>query len=93
MIPYSRQFISQNDIKNVTKVLKSKFITQGKKVEEFENRLSEYCNAKFAVTANSATSALHIACISLDLKKMIIYGLFLILLLQAQIVLYIVVQS
>ena len=53
MIPYSRQFISQNDIKNVTKVLKSKFITQGKKVEEFENRLSEYCNAKFAVTANS----------------------------------------
>ena len=40
MIPYSRQFISQNDIKNVTKVLKSKFITQGKKVEEFENRLS-----------------------------------------------------
>lgn len=69
MIPYSRQFISQNDIKNVTKVLKSKFITQGKKVEEFENRLSEYCNAKFAVTANSATSALHIACISLDLKK------------------------
>ena len=69
MIPYSRQLISENDIKNVIKVLKSKIITQGKKVEEFEKKLSEYCNAKFAVTANSATSALHIACISLGLKK------------------------
>ncbi len=69
MIPYSRQLISQNDIKNVTKVLNSKLITQGKKVEEFENKLSKYCNAKFAVTANSATSALHIGCISLGLKK------------------------
>lgn len=69
MIPYSRQSISQKDIENVVKVLNSKLITQGKKIEEFEKKLAKYCNAKFAVATNSATSALHIACLSLGLKK------------------------
>ena len=69
MIPYSRQQISQIDVKNVIRVLKSKLITQGKKVEEFENKLANFCKSKFAVTTNSATSALHISCISLGLSK------------------------
>ncbi len=69
MIPYSRQQISQIDVKNVIRVLKSKLITQGKKVEEFENKLADFCKSKFAVTTNSATSALHISCISLGLSK------------------------
>ena len=68
-IPYSRQDISKDDIKNVIEVLKSDFITQGPKVPLFEKLISEYCGAKYAHAVNSATSGLHIACLSLDLKK------------------------
>jgi len=69
MIPYSRQNIDKNDIKSVTKVLKSDYLTQGPKVEIFEKKINKYCGVKFGVAVNSATSALHIACISLELKK------------------------
>ena len=69
MIPYNRQHISNQDIRSVVKVLRSDLITQGNKVIEFEKKLSNYCDAKFAVTTNSATSALHIACVSIGLKK------------------------
>jgi len=48
-IPYSRQFIDQDDINDVIKVLKSDFITQGPKIQEFEQKLAEYCGAKYAV--------------------------------------------
>ncbi len=67
MIPYGRQNISQEDIDSVVEVLRSDFITQGPVVPLFEKTVAEYCGAKHAVAVNSATSALHIACISLGL--------------------------
>tara|TARA_B100000427_G_scaffold329152_1_gene344283 strand:+ start:1503 stop:2669 length:1167 start_codon:yes stop_codon:yes gene_type:complete len=66
MIPYGRQNISQEDVKAVSDVLKSDFLTQGNAVPEFENKVSEYCNVNFAFAVNSATSALHISCLALD---------------------------
>jgi len=61
-IPYGRQDISQTDIDAVIDVLRSDFLTQGPKVDEFERTVSSYCNASHAVAVNSGTSALHIAC-------------------------------
>ena len=69
MIPYSKQNISESDINAVVEVLRSDFLTQGDKVPEFEKRVAEYCNSKFAIAANSATSCLHLACMALELKK------------------------
>ena len=69
MIPYGRQEITQADIDSVVEVLRSDFLTQGPKVPAFELALSIYCGAKFAVAVNSATSALHIACLALGLGK------------------------
>ena len=58
-----------NDIEEVTKTLRSSFLTQGGKVDEFEVALSRKVGAKYAVAVNSATSALHLACLALGLKK------------------------
>lgn len=69
MIPYGRQNISEKDIAAVVDVLKSDYLTQGPKVPEFEKKIAEYANAKFAVAVNSATSALHIACLAFNVKK------------------------
>lgn len=69
MIPYGRQDISQQDIDAVVEVLQSDFLTQGPKVLAFEKSVMEACNAKYAVAVNSATSALHIACLALGLGK------------------------
>ena len=69
IIPYGRQSIDNRDIKNVVNVLKSDFLTSGPIVEKFEKEIRKYCNSKFAVSANSATSALHIACLALGLSK------------------------
>ena len=68
MIPYGRQDITVKDIKEVEKILRSDFLTQGPTVTHFEKKVSEYCKAKYAVAVNSATSALHIACLALGLK-------------------------
>ena len=62
MIPYARQHISNQDINFVKKILKSEYLTSGPTTIKFEKKVAEYCNAKFAVATNSATSALHIAC-------------------------------
>jgi UDP-4-amino-4,6-dideoxy-N-acetyl-beta-L-altrosamine transaminase len=67
MIPYSRQDITDDDIIEVNKILQSDFLTQGPTVPKFEQLVSNYCGAKHAVAVNSATSALHIACLALDL--------------------------
>jgi len=67
MIPYGRQDISQEDIDAVVDVLRSDFLTQGPCVPEFERLVGEAVNARYAVAVNSATSALHIACIALGL--------------------------
>ncbi len=63
-IPYSRQSIDDEDIKVVVDVLKSDFITQGPKVQEFESALAEYCGSKYAVVFSSGTAALHASCFS-----------------------------
>ena len=67
MIPYGRQEITRSDIDAVVAVLQSDFLTQGPAVPGFENAVASWCGAKRAVAANSATSALHIACLSLGL--------------------------
>lgn len=67
MIPYGLQDINQADIDAVVEVLKSDFLTQGPQVPKFEKAVSSYCNSKFSIAVNSATSALHIACLALDL--------------------------
>ncbi len=68
-LPYGRQHIDANDIEAVCDVLKSDFITQGPVVEQFEQTMAGYCGAAHAVAVNSATSALHIACLALDVGK------------------------
>jgi len=67
IIPYGRQDITEEDINEVTKILRSDFLTQGPQVPKFEKKVSEYCNVSYATAVNSATSALHIACMALDL--------------------------
>ena len=67
MIPYGRQDITQTDIDAVVAVLRSDYLTQGPMVPRFEQTVAQYCGASHAVAVNSATSALHIACLSLGL--------------------------
>src|SRR5690606_15274044 len=69
LIPYGRQDITDRDIDEVVAVLKSDFLTQGPMVPQFENVVAEYCGAKYALAVNSATSALHIACLVLGLHE------------------------
>lgn len=61
-IPYSTQWIDDDDIKAVVDVLRSPLLTQGPKIPEFEAKVAQYCGAKYAVAVNSGTAALHIAC-------------------------------
>jgi perosamine synthetase len=68
-IPYGRQFIDEDDIKEVVKVLKSPWITQGPKIREFEEALCKYTGAKYAVVVSSGTAALHIACLAAGIKR------------------------
>ena len=65
MIPYGRQSISEADIEAVAEVLRSDFLTQGPVVPAFEQAVTELTGAKHGIAANSATSALHLACIAL----------------------------
>ena len=73
MINYSKQSINFKEIKVVTNVLKSNYLTQGPLVPKFEKRIKNYCKSKYAVAVNSATSGLHIACMSLGIKKDIVW--------------------
>lgn len=65
-IPYGRQHIDDEDIAAVVDTLKSDFLTQGPKVPEFESQLCHLTGAQFACATNSATSALHLACLALN---------------------------
>lgn len=67
-IPYGRQDVNQADIQAVIEVLQSDWLTQGPTIEHFEQKVAEYCGAKYAVAVNSATSALHIACMAAGLE-------------------------
>ena len=60
-IPYGHQWIDNDDIKEVVKVLKSDWLTQGPNVEAFEKAVAKYCKAKYAVAVSSGTSALYLA--------------------------------
>ena len=64
-VPYARQSINEEDIAAVTNVLRSDFLTQGPAVPAFEHAIRTYCNAAYGVAMNSATSALHVACLAL----------------------------
>jgi len=68
-IPYGRQDISAVDIQTVVDVLKSDYLTQGPQVPLFEKTVANYCGVKNAIAVNSATSALHLACLALGLGK------------------------
>jgi UDP-4-amino-4,6-dideoxy-N-acetyl-beta-L-altrosamine transaminase len=68
-IPYGRQSINQQDIDAVVEVLQSDWITQGPTIERFEKAVAEYCGVRYAVAVSSATAALHVACLALNLKE------------------------
>lgn len=68
-IPYGKQNINQQDIDAVIDILQSDFLTQGPQVPLFEKTVAEYVGAEYALAVNSATSALHIACLALGLQK------------------------
>lgn len=69
MIPYGKQEITQQDIEAVVDVLKSDFLTQGPQVPAFEKSIMNAVSAEYALAVNSATSALHIACLALGVGK------------------------
>jgi len=69
VIPYGKQEITQADIDAVVEVLNSDFLTQGPKVPAFEQTICDHTGASYSVAANSATSALHIACLALGLGE------------------------
>lgn len=66
MIPYGRQDISEADISAVVEVLRSDYLTQGPVVPRFESAVGKFCGAKYGVAVSSATAALHIACLALE---------------------------
>lgn len=69
MIPYGKQTVTEEDLRAVINVLKSDFLTQGPVVPNFENKLSEITGARHVTAVNSATSALHIACLALGVNS------------------------
>ena len=69
MTPYARPKIFKQDIINVNKVLKSQYLTTGPEILKFEKKLSSLCKSRYALTSNSATSALHLCCLALGLTK------------------------
>ena len=69
IIPYGRQWVDASDIREVIKVLKSDWLTQGPKIKEFEDALCKYTGAKYAVAVSSGTAALHISCLAANIKR------------------------
>lgn len=69
MIPYGKQDINQQDINAVISVLESDYLTQGPQVPRFEQAINKLTQSQYAVAVNSATSALHIACLALGVGK------------------------
>lgn len=69
MIPYGRQSICPEDVEAIRQVLLSDFLTQGPSVPQFEDELRKKVSVKHAVACNSATSALHLACMALGVHE------------------------
>ena len=68
-LSYGHQYIDQNDIKAVIKVLKTDWLTCGPKVLKFEKKLASFCNARYAVAVSSGTAALHTAYWASSIQK------------------------
>lgn len=68
-IPYSRQWVSKDDISKVVKVLKSDYLTQGHEIQLFEESVAKYCNVKYGVAFSSGTAALHGACFAAGISN------------------------
>ena len=69
LIPYGKQDISDQDVKAVIEVLKSDLLTQGPKIEEFENEFANYIGCKYAVSVANGTAALHLSALALGVNK------------------------
>ena len=69
MINYGKHFIDKSDIRHVANTLNSEWLTQGPKVKTFEDNLKKFLGSKYSLVVNSGTAALHLACISIGLKK------------------------
>jgi UDP-4-amino-4,6-dideoxy-N-acetyl-beta-L-altrosamine transaminase len=67
-IPYGKQNITDTDVQNVVEVLKSKFLTQGPKIDEFESKFSDYVGCKYSTAVANGTAGLHIAAMALGVK-------------------------
>ncbi|SDW09885.1 UDP-4-amino-4,6-dideoxy-N-acetyl-beta-L-altrosamine transaminase [Tepidimicrobium xylanilyticum] len=68
-LPYAQQWVDEEDVGEVVKVLKSDFLTTGPKIEEFEKRFADYVGAKYAVSISNGTAALHAACFAAGIKE------------------------
>ena len=69
IIPYGRHYIDESDVESVVDVLRNGMLTQGPKVAEFEEKIANYVGAKYAVAVSSATAALHLSSIVLELEE------------------------
>lgn len=67
-IPYGKQYISELDISAVVETLRSDYLTQGPKVEEFENAFSNYIGCKYSIAVANGTAALHLCALALDVQ-------------------------
>lgn len=67
LLPYGHQWISEADIRAVMRVLRAERITQGPKIQEFEEAVASYCGSRYAVAVSSGTAALHLACLAADI--------------------------
>lgn len=68
-IPLARPYFDHNEIEEIETVLKSGWVSQGPKVQEFENKIAQYLGARFAVATSSCTSALHLALLSIGIDE------------------------
>lgn len=68
-IPYGKQYISEEDIQAVTDVLRSNFLTQGPKIEEFEKAFADYVGSRYAVAVANGTAALHLSALALGINE------------------------
>jgi UDP-4-amino-4,6-dideoxy-N-acetyl-beta-L-altrosamine transaminase len=72
LLPYGHQWLSDKDIEAVTRTLQSDWLTQGSKVDEFEDAIADYVGAKYAVTFSNGTAALHGACFAAGLNNQLL---------------------
>ena len=68
IIPYGKQYISEEDLKSVTKALVGDYLTQGPLIKEFEENFANYVGAKFAIAVTNGTAALHLSALALSVK-------------------------